>query len=114
MRAGNTDTTAGVIGYAFHHFAGHPEHRRLLIDDASRIELFIEEVLRYYSVVATARVVRDDDNGLAQPAFRSLGARLAGPYCPRGSSILWRIPALPRLPTQSWENHSASAARRSL
>ena len=54
------DTTAGVFSYAFRHLAEHPEHRRMLIDNPAAIDPFIEEVLRYYSIVATSRVVRDD------------------------------------------------------
>ncbi len=54
------DTTAGVFSYLFRHLAEHPEHRHWLRDDPTRIEAFVEEVLRHYSVVATSRVVRDD------------------------------------------------------
>lgn len=54
------DTTAGVFSYAFRHLAEHPEHRRLLIDNPAAIESFVEEVLRFYSIVATSRVVCDD------------------------------------------------------
>ncbi len=54
------DTTAGVFSYAFHHLAEHPEHRKMLIAEPAAIDAFVEEVLRYYSIVATSRVVRDD------------------------------------------------------
>ncbi len=54
------DTTAGTLGYTFRHLATHPEHRRLLIDEPGRIDAFVDECLRYYSTVATSRVVRDD------------------------------------------------------
>ena len=54
------DTTAGVFSYALRHLAEHPEHRQLLSGDPTAIEAFVEEVLRYYSIVATSRVVRVD------------------------------------------------------
>jgi cytochrome P450 len=49
-----------VFSYAFRHLAEHPEHRQMLIDNPAAIDAFVEEVLRYYSIVSTSRVVRDD------------------------------------------------------
>lgn len=59
MNAG-LDTVAGVLGLSFHFLATHPEHRQSLIDDPSLIPGAVEEFLRYFSNVSTARVATRD------------------------------------------------------
>ncbi len=54
------DTVAGVISYVIHYLAEHPEHRRFLGDDPTRIPVAVEEFLRYFSIASPARVVRSD------------------------------------------------------
>ncbi|MDO8364187.1 MAG: cytochrome P450 [Actinomycetota bacterium] len=61
------DTTSGVLSYVFQHLAQRPDHRRLLRERPHMIEPFVEECLRYYSIVATSRVVRDDVEFAACP-----------------------------------------------
>jgi cytochrome P450 len=45
------DTTRGTLGYIFRHLAQHPEHRRRLIDEPELIPSFVEESLRYYTII---------------------------------------------------------------
>jgi cytochrome P450 len=45
------DTTRGTLGYIFHHLAEHPEHRRRLIAEPELIPSFVEEALRYYTII---------------------------------------------------------------
>lgn len=54
------DTVAGLISYTMQHLAEHPEHRRYLREDPSRIPTAVEEFLRYFSVASPARVVATD------------------------------------------------------
>jgi cytochrome P450 len=54
------DTGAGMLSYTFWHLAGHPEDQQLVRDHPAAIPQFIEECLRRYSIVTTARVVTRD------------------------------------------------------
>lgn len=54
------DTTASTLGYAFKHLAEHPEDQRMIREDPSKIPAAIEEVLRFYAIVNTGRVVTKD------------------------------------------------------
>src|SRR5215218_2246650 len=45
------DTTRATLGYIFRHLATHPEDRRRLIDDPELIPSFVEEALRFYTIV---------------------------------------------------------------
>jgi cytochrome P450 len=56
------DTVAGALGFAFWHLARHPEDQRQVRENPGVIPDAVEEFLRYYSIVNTARVVtRDTD-----------------------------------------------------
>jgi hypothetical protein len=48
--AGN-ETTTNAMGASLYWLATHPEMKELLIEDPSRVPTFVEEVLRYFSVV---------------------------------------------------------------
>jgi cytochrome P450 len=48
---GGFDTTAGTLGYSFHHLATHPEDRQRLVDNPSLIPSAVEEFLRCYGGV---------------------------------------------------------------
>lgn len=54
------DTVAAQLSYAFYHLAKHPADRRKLVDDPSRIPLAVEELLRAYPIVQTARIATED------------------------------------------------------
>lgn len=57
------DTVAAVLSYIASFLASHPDHRRQLasrIDDESFVKRAIEEFLRRYGVVNTARVVTEE------------------------------------------------------
>jgi len=45
------DTTRGTLGYIFRHLATHPEDRLRLIDEPALIPSFVEEALRFYTIV---------------------------------------------------------------
>ena len=54
------DTTWSAIGSAIWHLATHPEHRRRLVAEPELMPLAVEELLRAYSPVTMARVVKED------------------------------------------------------
>jgi cytochrome P450 len=45
------DTTRGTLGYIFRHLADHPEDRRRLIDEPELVPYFVEEAVRYYTII---------------------------------------------------------------
>jgi hypothetical protein len=54
------DTTWSAIGSSIWHLAGHPDDRRALVADPSRLPTAMEELLRAYSPVTMARLVVED------------------------------------------------------
>ncbi len=54
------DTTKSQLGFNFHHLATHSEHRRLLVEDPSRLPTAIEEMLRVFAFVPPARKLASD------------------------------------------------------
>jgi cytochrome P450 len=57
LMIGGIDTTWSAIGAALWHLAGHPDERRRLSTDAGLIDTAVEEFLRAYAPVTTARLV---------------------------------------------------------
>ncbi len=57
---GGLDTVASVLGFMFRHLAENPDQQQQLRDDPSMIPQAIEELLRAFPVVTTARVVTQD------------------------------------------------------
>lgn len=58
---GGLDTTAAVIGNALYHLAGMPEERATLRDDPARLDVALEEFLRFEAPVqGLARTVTKD------------------------------------------------------
>jgi cytochrome P450 len=79
------DTTWSSIGSALWHLAQHPEHRKQLVENPALWPAAIEELLRAYSPVTMARVVREE-------------AEIGGvKVCP-GEKILMTFPAANRDP----------------
>jgi cytochrome P450 len=60
MFVGGLDTVASSLGFQFHHLASHPEHRKYLIENPKKIPAAVEEYLRRFSSVMTARQVTTD------------------------------------------------------
>jgi len=54
------DTVAGMLTYIFRHLAEHPDHRNRLREYPQTIPDAVEEFLRYYAIVTTARLVSRD------------------------------------------------------
>lgn len=54
------DTVAAQLSYGMHHLATHPEHRRAVVEDPSIIPDVVEEILRTFPIVQTARKVTAD------------------------------------------------------
>jgi len=54
------DTVAGMLTYIFRHLAEHPNHRSRLREHPETIPDAVEEFLRYYAIVTTARFVTRD------------------------------------------------------
>jgi hypothetical protein len=55
------DTTRNQLGIAMHLFAQHPEQWRLLGDEPGRVEMAVDEVLRFMGAVTVApRVTREE------------------------------------------------------
>lgn len=54
------DTTWSAIGASIWHLAGHPDQQAWLREDAERMPIALEELLRAFAPVTMARLVRDD------------------------------------------------------
>jgi cytochrome P450 len=54
------DTTWSAIGSSLWHLAGHPDHRRRLVDEPEVMPFAVEEFLRAYAPVTMARLVSKD------------------------------------------------------
>ncbi|BBZ36781.1 cytochrome P450 [Mycolicibacterium confluentis] len=50
------DTVAAQLCYSFLHLATHPEHRRQLVDNPDLTARAVEELMRAYPIVQTARI----------------------------------------------------------
>jgi cytochrome P450 len=57
---GGLDTVAGQLGCIFHYLATEPDRRRQIVADPSMIPDAVEELLRYFSILSTGRVVTRD------------------------------------------------------
>jgi len=57
---GGLDTVAGVLGCAFRHLATRPADRTRLVGNPGLIPAAVEELLRYYAIVTTGRLVTAD------------------------------------------------------
>jgi cytochrome P450 len=56
------DTVAAQLSYIIYHLATHPEDRRKLVEDPARVPGAVEELMRAYPIVQTARrAVEDTD-----------------------------------------------------
>lgn len=54
------DTVASQLSYAFFHLATHPNDRRTITADPSRVPQAVEELVRAYPIVQTARIAMED------------------------------------------------------
>lgn len=54
------DTVAGQLSYAFYHLATHPADRHKIVADPTIIPLAVEELVRAYPIVQTARIATRD------------------------------------------------------
>lgn len=57
---GGLDTVYNLLGYIFQFLARNPEHRQQLVDDPTLIKSALNELLRRFPLVNTAREVRHD------------------------------------------------------
>ena len=60
MFVGGLDTVAASLSFHFHHLATHLDQQQQLRDNPKKIPLAVEELLRRFSVVMTARHVTKD------------------------------------------------------
>ncbi len=86
------DTTWSAIGSSLWHLATHPDDARRLADDPDLMPLAIEEFLRAYSPVTTARVVTED-------------LEFGGCAMKAGDKVLMSFPAANRDPEAFAEAH---------
>ncbi|MEE2031318.1 cytochrome P450 [Rhodococcus chondri] len=61
------DTVSVTLGWAFYHFATHPEDRARIVEDPDLIPGALEEILRAYAIVVPARKVMKDTELLGCP-----------------------------------------------
>lgn len=54
------DTVASQLSYSFYHLAKHPADREKLATDPSRVPAAVEELVRAYPIVQTARIAAQD------------------------------------------------------
>ena len=60
MLFGGLDTVASMMGFIMRFLAGHPAHRRWIIEHPDRLRHAIEELLRRHGVANIARVAKCD------------------------------------------------------
>ena len=60
LLGGGLDTVAGMMAFIARFLATHPEQRRYLAADLSRLPAAIEELIRRNALVNTSRLVRED------------------------------------------------------
>jgi cytochrome P450 len=56
------DTVAAQLSYSFYHLATHPDDRQKIVSDPSKVSHFVEELVRAYPIVHTARVATQDSD----------------------------------------------------
>lgn len=54
------DTVAAQLSYSLYHLATHDEDRARLVNDPSLVPLAVEEMMRAYPIVQTARIATED------------------------------------------------------
>ena len=54
------DTTKSQLGYSFYHLAQYEQDRQRLLEDPSLVASFVEESLRYYTIVEPGRKLSQD------------------------------------------------------
>ncbi|MET0547451.1 MAG: cytochrome P450 [Caulobacterales bacterium] len=57
---GGIDTVSNLLSFAMHFLATNPDHRRRLLTEPDIIPAAIEELLRRFPVICTARMVKED------------------------------------------------------
>jgi cytochrome P450 len=57
---GGLDTVVAMLGNVFYFLATHPEERRFLADDPSRVMSAVDEMLRRFPIGITGRLVVED------------------------------------------------------
>lgn len=72
------DTVTAQLSYTFLHLATHSEHRKRVVADPSVIPGAVEESLRYYTILNTARRVTQDTEVHGCPL--KMGEMVALPY----------------------------------
>lgn len=60
LMIGGLHTVQGQLAHSVIYFAEHPEQRKKLVEDPDLVPSAVEEMLRYESAVAPARVVKQD------------------------------------------------------
>ncbi|NKQ53205.1 cytochrome P450 [Amycolatopsis sp. K13G38] len=60
MMIGGLHTVQGQLAHSVIYFAEHPERRKQLVEDLDLVPTAVEEMLRYESAIAPARVVKQD------------------------------------------------------
>lgn len=55
------DTVAAQLSYAFYHLATHPADRQKIVADPAKVPYAVEELLRAYPIVQTARIAQADE-----------------------------------------------------
>ena len=80
------ETTAGQLGFMFHHMATHPEEQRRIVEDPSVIDRAVEEFLRAHAIVLPGRKVTED-------------VEFHGCPMQKGDMVMLPIPAANRAPS---------------
>jgi cytochrome P450 len=87
LYAAGLDTVANALGFTFLHLARNPDHRQRILEEPALIPNFVEEILRYYGVVSSGRIVTRD-------------VEFAGCPMKTGDRILCSMPAANRDPRE--------------
>lgn len=97
---GGLDTVAMELGHMFRFLATHPDHRRQIVENPAIIPGAVEEMLRYFSIVSTGRVVTRDED------FHG---------CPmkKGDRLLFSTPAAGHDPNEFEDPHRVDFLRSS-
>lgn len=89
------ETTGGALGYIFQHLASHQDDRQAIVDNPELIPPAVEELLRFYPVANSNRIVTGDEDFFGCPVRKGdrvvinrIGANRDPSLIPDGGKVI--------------------------